>query len=180
VVSEEYGVRPNGNTNITKYDQSRKWSNKFNPAIKRLCGEHLISETSLYEDRNSATDLEMPHSGISVRVRKFADRKYDGEFTIRSARDSGAVTELAKVLAGYGDVIFYGFADESERGLSSWFLGDLAVFRRWYFDRLEDKPEALPGKSRNNGDGTSFTVFSLAELPPQFIIARRVYSSARH
>ena len=66
-------------------------------------------------------------SGADVRKFKFSEA-YPNEFTIRTVRPSGAQTELGKIIEGWGDYFFYGFADAQESGLFSWALCDLKVF----------------------------------------------------
>lgn len=83
--------------------------------------------------------------------------RYPHEFTLRRNRDSGAETELSKLLKGFGDLVFYGFADDSGSRLKSAFLGDLAAFRRWYMPHY--------GDFRDNGDGTGFVAYDKRFIP---------------
>ena len=66
--------------------------------------------------------LKARSMAIGVRVRRpgYAER-FPGQFTIRSHRESGAKTELRKIVEGWGDWLFYGHADGSG-GISDWLL----------------------------------------------------------
>jgi hypothetical protein len=125
---------------MRSYQEDRDWSDRFIPAIKQIA--------------------------CRVRGVKYQGQ-YDGQFTIRSRRDSGARTELDKILYGYGDWMFYGFHDKEDTILK-WYLIDLHVFRwNWVMFRDWIKSEEKP-----NGDGTYFRAFwmdSFPDLPPLLI-----------
>lgn len=98
--------------------------------------------------------------------------QYPDEFTIRASRPSGAKTELPKILEGWGDYIFYGFATEDVTELAAWTLGSLNVFRLWHHRELW--AGRRPGVGKANGDGSSeFRAYSLADLPAEFVVARK-------
>lgn len=105
---------------MAAYESDRRWSDKFIPAIKQIVGPRLLSVTPDEIDCKQAADLMVftaRDMKIAARVRRpgFAD-KYPYEFTIRARRDSGAETELSKIVNGWGDWLFYGHADaEDER-----------------------------------------------------------------
>ncbi len=165
------------------------WQRRFVPRMKRIIGEHLIGEAPREEDAEHNTDLivlRMEAVRIACRVRNFEyvlDDDWREQFTIREVRPSGAKTELAKVLEGWGDYILYGFANEEGTDLCAWVLGDLRVFRLWHHRTLASTsrltprgtPE-LPGISLHNGDrSSSFRAYRLKELPSEFIVARETY-----
>ncbi len=157
------------------WEQDKRWSDRFLPEIKRHLGEHLIGEPPFEEDQKRNTDLivlRMDAVRIACRIRKFSYwPKYPDEFTLRESRPNGAETELGKVIKGWGDYIFYGFADEAEKKLHAWFLGDLKVFRGWW--AKEQWAGRKPGFSQQNGDGSSgFRAFARQALPPEFVVAR--------
>lgn len=148
------------------YSLDRKWSDRFIPEIKRIVGPHLLSETPLEIDAKEAADL-MVFTGrdlrIAARVRRegYAER-YPFEFTIRAHRDSGAKTELAKIIEGWGDWMLYGHEGEGS-SLSVWWLIDLHAFRA----SLIRCPKDLKFSKKANGDGTYFVAYDLRSFPPE-------------
>lgn len=150
------------------------WGRGHIPAIKMLLGLHLISEADPVEDKKHATDLivlTLNTVRVAARVRRDVyARRYGDEFTIRSHRDTGATTELAKILDGWGDYFVYGFGDGSR--LTAWLLGDLRVFRH-YCESHQAKTGTLPGCEIPNGDGTYFRAFRIEDIPEGFIVARK-------
>ena len=93
------------------YASDREWSERFIPSIKKLVGPLLLEAAPLDLDRNEATDLMVfcardMRIGARVRSHKHFEN-HSNDFTIRCARDSGAKTELAKIVDGWGDWMFY-------------------------------------------------------------------------
>ena len=163
---------------MSDWQDDKRWSDRFIPQIREIVARRLILEAPLEEDQQHNTDLIVLRSSavrIACRVRRgqYADR-YGDEFTIRTRRQQGSKTELAKILEGWGDVLFYGFADGD--AIARWLLGDLDVFRAWYRDEVQRLPPGCPaGIVQTNGDHSSqFMAFKLGWLPPEFIIARSV------
>jgi len=151
------------------------WSNRFVPAIKRLVGPHLLTPAALEQDAHEATDLIVlvaRDMRIAARVRRqgYAD-SFPYEFTIRARRDSGAVTELEKIVNGWGDWFFYGHADNFD-GFSLWWLIDLHSFRAALI-RNSNNGTKLRFGDKPNGDGTFFKWFDLRSFPstPPILIA---------
>lgn len=156
------------------WKNGKVWSDRFLPEIKSILGRHLIAEPPVEEDMRHNTDLivlRLDAVRIGCRVRRFQYvQSFGGEFTIRSGARSGAKTEITKIIEGWGDYFFYGFADWQEQALHQWALCDLNVFRIWHSRRLfADK--AMPGKTHQNADGTALTAFRFADLPPHFVVA---------
>lgn len=165
------------------WQEDHTWSRKFLPEIERICGEYLISEAPAEEDAQRNTDLIVLGLGalrIACRIRSASYlNHYAGEFTIREGRPNGTKTELTKIIEGWGDYFFYGFADEDECALAAWLLGDLRVFRLWFNRQLMRLGGKLPGQSFENDDGSStFRVFTIAELPTDFVLAQKIAVSA--
>lgn len=164
--------------------RDKQASDRYLPTIKGIVGQHLIGEAPYEEDASRATDLivlRLDAVRIACRVRTpgYVQRAdYANEFTIRARRDSGAKTELAKVLEGWGDYLFYGHGDGAA-GFTAWMLGDLRVFRLWFNRRVVLMPAGdMPGKPFQNGDGTHFRSFKIDELPEGFVIARMAWDRA--
>lgn len=149
------------------WKEDKAWSDKFISSIQEACGSVFFQVASVADDQLRNTDLLCMNLGekrIAARIRrKDYVRKYPFQFTIRSARYSGAQTELQKILAGWGDLFFYGFSNNAEDGLVSWFIGDLDVFRRNYTGQ---------GSTRQNEDYSSdFLAFDWESMPAEFFVA---------
>jgi hypothetical protein len=159
---------------MKKWEELKKFSDKYLPEIKRYLGEYLIAEPKeIEEDKRHNTDLvvlELRAVRIACRVRRdIYYVKYGNEFTIRSSVPSGNKTELAKIIEGWGDYIFYGFGDGEH--LTHWFIGDLKAFRLWFSIQIVKNGGTLPGKVKENADGSSnFRSFNKYDIPG-FIIA---------
>ena len=160
---------------MNNWAAGKRWSDKFLPEIKRILGECLISEPPIKEDMKHNTDLialRLEAVRIACRVRKYEYYKqYPDEFTIRAGLPSGAKTELTKIIEGWGNYFFYGFADQQEKHLISWILGDLNAFRIWFSRQLLTSNGSMPGVTRKNYDGSSsFMVFKYNKIP-NFIVS---------
>ena len=149
------------------YSKDRQWSDQFIPCMRRLIGPYLLEPSSLEVDTKQAADLVVLHARdvtIACRVRRhgYADR-YPYEFTIRSARDSGARTELEKLTDGWGDWMFYGHAAKSSPAVERWWLIDLDA---WRAALIRDR-KGVAGKPQSNGDGTHFVAFDVRRFRPK-------------
>lgn len=145
--------------------------------VKQIIGPHLLTTAPLERDMKEATDLIVLRARdmmIGVRLRRksrhyWASFPYD--FTLRCKRDNGAPTELAKIVDGWGDCLFYGHADDA--GIDPWALIDLKAFRA-VLTRQPDilrKPDGQTSGMRSNGDGTHFAFFNRLRLPPAVTMA---------
>lgn len=157
---------------------SKSWTDALLPRVKQVIANYLIVEAPFEEDARHGTDLivltlEAKRIAVRLREQRYASR-YGDEFTLRSSRPSGVQTELAKVISGWGDYFFYGFADDEDPfGLSRWLLGDLKVFRLWFSEELGQKARPRRWDVRENRDGSSkFHAFRVTDLPEEFVIAR--------
>jgi hypothetical protein len=168
------------------WQRDRDRSAKLMPAIKRILGEHLITEAPPVEDQEHNTDLMVLYARpmrIGCRVRRMGPPQYLGEFTIRVHR-AKRQTEFAKIMEGWGDFFFYGFANPEHTELLHWFLGDLNVFRYWmtgfawpYGLASGDwKGSGCPCVLKYNRmeferSPSCFLVFRLADCPRNFVLA---------
>ena len=165
---------------MTRADVAADWdfADRYLDHMRELAGLVVVGIAPLADDIEHAADLVViTRAGrtFACRARRPAyQRSFGHEFTIRKARPTGADTELAKVLAGWGDFLIYGFADrdpDSTR-LAAWVIGDLDIFRAWYAAAARYGPE--PGKRiLNPDDGTEGRAFAIDDLPPAFVIERR-------
>lgn len=151
------------------YEVDRRWSDAFIPAIKKIVGPLLLEESSFEVDTKQAADLVILNARdktIAARVRRtgYADR-YPYEFTIRAKRDTGAKTELEKIVDGFGDWMFYGHADKNGVDVSRWMVIDLSGLRAALIR------QKAPYQKQSNGDGTHFIAFDIRKLPESCLIS---------
>jgi len=164
------------------WQDDKRWSDRFLPEIKRILGEHLIGEAATEEDQERNTDLivlRMEPLRIACRVRRHEYlERYGDEFTIRENRPSGQKTELAKIIEGWGDYLFYGIASPGDQHLAKWTLIDLKVFRLWFARHIARHAGEMPGKQLANGDGSSlFRAFRFADGPDNLVFRQSTTSS---
>lgn len=143
---------------MTGWQEDKRWSDRFLIQIKRILGELFIGEANEEEDQKHNTDLivlciESIRVGCRVRKAYYLD-KWPNDFTIRCARPSGTPTELEKMLDGWGDYFFYGFADEQEKNITAWrviTLERLRAYIAWYLKTNG----TMPGLVQENRDSSS-------------------------
>lgn len=157
------------------FNERKKWSDRFLTEIKSILGTVLLNEPPVVEDVQHNTDLvvlQMSNVRIACRVRKhkYLD-DYGDQFTIRKKSPNGGESELRKVIAGWGDLFFYGFCDQTETRIEKWIVGDLKVFRVWLVEQLCLKNGVLPGDTRTNSDGTQLIAFDCKKMPSSFVVA---------
>lgn len=175
------------------------WQMKYLPQVKQVILDQLpriarISEASFEEDATRNTDLvlKIDATRIAVRLRRAKDmyrrdktgHRYVDQFTLRSYRSSGVDTELTKVLAGWGNFNFYGFADETD--LVAWLIGDLSAFRLWHQREVwrlghrkgPDEQMRMPGGDEvpNHDRTTRFRPYLIDEVNEdgKFVVARHL------
>jgi hypothetical protein len=159
------------------WQDDKAWSARFIPQMQRHLAPLLIKVAQPDDDILRNTDLVTLEVDGKVRVACRVRRheylsRYGDEFTLRCTRPTGTMTEIDKVLSGWGDYLFYGFADASESDLATWFVGDLQVFREWV-TRYRRKFSDWPGELRRNHDGSSaFMAFSIVDVDPRFVVER--------
>ena len=158
------------------WETNKKWSDKFLPNIKPILGTHFIAEPPIEEDQDHNTDLmvlKMDSIRFGCRIRRYKyynNEQYRNQFTIRANLPSGGKTELNKIVAGWGDYLFYGFSNAEEDDLVRWIIGDLKVFRTWFNRCLWNSD--IKWQLKNNKDGSSdFMAFNRYDLPTNFIYA---------
>lgn len=158
---------------MSGYSSDRAYSDLFIPAIQRVVGPQMLVVSTDEEDRTQATDMTILKGKdlkIACRVRRRYSptgldylKNYGWQFTMRSKRDSGAETEVSKIVKGWGDWMFYGFAKaDGSYEFDRWFLINLAHWRAQMM-RRELRPTC--GETPN-GDGTYFTWFDIRSFAP--------------
>ncbi len=155
----------------------KKWSDQYLTSIKRILGEHLIGEPPIEEDQERNTDLivlNMTPIRIACRIRRHHHlKKYANEFTIRATRPQGNKTELAKIMEGWGDYLFYGFSPKSGTIITYYHLCSLNVFRLWFNKYMAEHEGDYPGFLADNKDNSSqFLAIDYSMTPADFILAQ--------
>ncbi len=147
------------------------WQMQFVPLIRNIVGPLLVVPSTLDIDRREATDMIVllaRDMRIGCRIRRPGYvESYGWEFTIRSRRDSGARTELDKILLdGWGDALFYAHAPKANDGgpFTRWLFVDLAHFRGHMSSR--ERRAAIKWGEKSNGDGTYFYHFDVRSFLP--------------
>ena len=147
------------------YRSDRAWSDTYIPTIRRIVGPLLLEPAPDDDDRERATDLMVLRVGdmrVAARVRKRGYAAvYPTQFTIRSRRESGATTELKKILDGWGDWLFYGHATLRPAEIRPWFLLDLKAFRH----HVTTSVGPLDDGEIPNNDGTWFRAYEIRRFP---------------
>jgi hypothetical protein len=159
---------------MTSYASDRAFSDRYIPTIRGIVGPLLLTPAPFELDTKEATDLLVftaRDMRIAARVRradKYLDR-YGYQFTLRAKRDNGVVTELSKIVDGWGDWLFYGFGQPGSSLIVHWWLIDLHAFRAAL---IRDKQSLQHGLTAN-GDGTHFAWFDLRSFPerPSILVA---------
>lgn len=169
------------------YSSDRAWTDKLLPeVIAKLQSDLRVEGLGIapYEDDvKKATDLIMIGNStlrIGVRLRtNFYWKQYKHDFTIRSGRPSGVATELDKILEGWGDYLFYGFANNTKTQVIDYHVIDLNGFRKWANDKQNQivvetgtKPIVLlfpEFDERENDDGTCFIPFNIDQVDSSIV-----------
>jgi hypothetical protein len=168
------------------YARDREFSDGFIPQIKAIVGPRLLCETPDEIDHHQAADLMVftaRDMRIAARVRRpgYAQNPdYRWQFTIRKERDSGAKTELEKILDGWGDWLFYGHSDAQQR-IIVWWLLDLDAVRAAHEQMRRGTFPRYAFGDRSNGDGTRFRWFDIREFPdhPRLVIESSGFRNLR-
>ena len=169
---------------MTEWNHDKDWSDKYLTSVKEILGRLLIGPAPIEDDQKRNTDLivlKMDAVRIGCRIRRLHHyARYGEQFTVRSERPSGTKTELAKIIEGWGDYLFYAFAAHEGPILHAWTLIDLRAFRLWLSRQLVRNKGVLPGALIPNADGSSeFRAFHLSDVDPSVIKERMVPYDAK-
>ena len=167
---------------MSAYGSHRSWSDRYIPEICRIVGPLLLVPATVELDNKEATDLMVfavktfgvKDMRIAARVRRPGMRrheKYGPEFTIRSNRAlTGAKTEWAKILEGFGDWLFYGHASAIEQEKIEWWMVVCLSSLREHHEKNWQQvlnAGAIEEDRQNRGDGTAFHILRPTHFPPQ-------------
>lgn len=139
------------------------WQMRFLPTIRNIVGPLLLEPAPPELDMSEATDmlvLRARDMRIACRIRRHGyAEKYGWQFTLRSRRDSGAITELEKIKNGWGDWLFYGHEFYPGKvSILRWFVIDLSA---WRSHMMSGHPW---GSDIPNGDGTYFRAWDVRKF----------------
>jgi hypothetical protein len=165
---------------MSDFRSDYEWQLKFVGRVKEIVGALLVQPATFEMDTTEATDLivlKARELRIACRVRRAAGeyaKHYPWEFTIRAHRDSGAKTEMEKIINGWGNWMFYGHADYDEpsaaipASISTWFVIDLESWRIQLANGT-----APPAKRKSNHDGTYLNAYDVRYFAanPRILIA---------
>ena len=149
---------------MKSYEADSKLEYKFDRTIKSILGNQFITK-DINADLKEGTDFlvfRLEPIRVACRLRRFEYLKYNRDFTVRWSRPSGVDTEYQKIIKGLVDYILYGFIDQKEEKIISYFIGDLKVFRDSGIKPFEIKP--------NNPNDSELAIFRLKDLPETFTI----------
>ena len=150
------------------------WSLQWLPQIRQIVGPLLLQQAPLEIDRKQATDLLVLNARdmrIAARVRRNEYfESFWPQFTIRCQLESGTETELSKIVNGWADWFFYGFADEGNNSIPHWFVIDLDAFRAAL---IRNSAHKIYCGTQPNYDGSYFKWYDLRSFPekPPLLIA---------
>ena len=152
---------------VTEFNKNFAFTAKFSQQLKAILGQQFIVE-DIDEDQKRGTDFlvfSIKPFRVGVRLRRwyvYSNERYRNQFTIRWKLENGYPTEIDKIRDGFPDYILYGFCDEPEEKIVSYFIGDLEIFR---------KANLSPVETHWNYDGHSqLAAFCLDDMPSGFII----------
>lgn len=154
------------------YKQDRERADSFEPQVLEILHELMPHLVVLYvaseeEDQKQATDFVVKMKGGQIAVRLRWTHNEEGkeicpwrQLTLRSRRESGKKTELAKIKEGYGYRYFYGWIDK-HGVIAEWILVNIPRMRE---SGLLDKPRPEIPNKEPSGERTYFIPIDIDEL----------------
>lgn len=162
------------------YEKQRKFGDSFMSEVSALLGQALIMPAPQIEDSERNTDLivlgmNAVRIGCRIRQPKYLN-DYGTQFTIRAKSQNGGKTEITKIIEGWGDYMFYGFASRCNTKLDRWTIIKLNDFRIWFMREMKNLNGKTPGIHQKNGkkgnkDNTEFLAFDLCDMPEEIVLA---------
>ena len=152
------------------YDQSRAWSDRFIDQQMQILNNNIavldfnkikprgyqIAIASQDDDMNLETDMVVFGTlRIALRVRNGYSSTYN-DIALRSARPSGAKTEVAKIKEGLGDYYLYCWTQDGHT-ITEYILIDLDRFRSVMDD-------CLTNFDWYQCDGTAINTYSIDQM----------------
>ncbi|KKK98229.1 hypothetical protein LCGC14_2644840 [marine sediment metagenome] len=153
------------------YQVDRLWSDAHIEQVKTLVGPYLLEVSPFKVDTEQAADLLILQNKsikVACRLRRpgFAER-WGRQFTIRLRRTNQTKTELAKIIDGWADWLFYGHVND-EGYIHLWWLLSLDVFRA----ALIRDGDRIRCEQKPNKDGTTeLMAYDIGSFPADLVIA---------
>jgi len=158
------------------YEDDRGFESLMMPRVmESIKSRHLLRLADDDKDMKEVSDLQILKAGdirIGVRMRRPEYlEKFPWDVTFRCKRDTGSATEWSKIQDGWGDLMFYGFANpywKMFQSIVKWTLVSLHAVRR-----IVKEGKALPGNPISNHDGTYFYAIDIRRwmtLDSKFVI----------
>lgn len=148
------------------FKEDKYYSDLFLEEIKAILGRVFIGTAPFEKDVSENTDLLVLKAlggTFACRIRK---NRFSGpfgdQFTLRYKRASGAATEYDKMMQGFGDFMFYGFADERDEHIANWTVIDLNVVRAKQVWRQE-QGYPLGDVQVNDDESSAFLAIRIAD-----------------
>lgn len=149
------------------YERDKAFSNRLLPEIEQCLRQGLEYKGPIGRRQGKQFAdmliLELGSDRVGCRIRRFHQWKYSHQFTIRTKRPQGHQTELDRILDGWCDYYFYGFADESEKRLHAWKLCRFRVFR----ERMTSSEHRI-----NPDQSSEFNAYNWDSFPGSFVLTQ--------
>jgi hypothetical protein len=165
------------------WETEKKRVDKFEPEIKRILGEVMIATADIRRDQEEATDLmvlDVHPFAVGCRVRRFKYlAKYSHEFTIRRPLRPGMRSEIDKIVDGWCDYLFYGFADVRDTSVVAWTILSLKVLRSMLIRNASLLRDPKYQRKNVGEDDHPFYVWPLSDpkvFPPELVVSRKQYN----
>lgn len=139
-----------------RYNRDRPWSDGYLPQVVDIIRDTLGETACLPHpdmDVKGNADLAIINGmkTIAVRMRRFGYYdQYPDDFTFRNYKPRGVQSEYEKVMAGFGDLFFYGHGSHDGNAIEHWMLIDLERFRQLVLAGLI-KPNRIGNKDGITG-----------------------------
>jgi hypothetical protein len=175
--------------NRRSWRQDKAQADQYTSLIKQHLGAAFVVEAEMIEDQQENTDYRYLIHGtgsIAARIRNVTDYwnvshgiRWGEQFTIRSSRPSGVLTELHKMLHGWGDYFYYGWGNPGPPlSIPAYTILRLEIIRNWInLLMVPSMPHPWfqanpPWHVKTNMDGTQFWTVPLRNLPEEAIVRR--------
>ena len=131
----------------------------------------MLEKIAMIENRLNEIDEELLTVGSDYeRIADLGRERSEIEPVVNAGIEQRRVLEEltgARELAGSDD--------DEMASLATWMIGDLAVFRDWFWRHRKLRNE-WPGEMNYNGDSSSaFVSFRIADIDSDFVVARSAF-----
>lgn len=134
-------MSPDGRFSRDEFLKNKGWGELYDYEIRKIVGAELLKQTTLERDINEATDYDLNYivkdyilTGEDFRCNaRMVRPQYhycEPLSTFRCFAPSGLRVELHKILDGFGDWKFTGYATGKGLEIDPWWILDLHELRR--------------------------------------------------